>query len=91
MREGEREGRGGDREVSQPLLLVFSFRRVVAKLLLINNIFSVQCPATVHWSTATYSCDTGYELMGESRSTCSQSTGMWSTAAPNCITKPALA
>ncbi len=53
----------------------------------------VQCPApnapvnggvTLEGSIATYSCDAGYELLGEPTRTCSQTEGMWSNAAPNC-------
>ena len=34
--------------------------------------------------TATYSCDTGYNLVGDSTRTC-QATGNWSGRAPTCI------
>ena len=34
--------------------------------------------------TATYSCDTGYLLMGDSTRTC-QATGVWSGSEPTCI------
>jgi hypothetical protein len=46
----------------------------------------VPCPGngTLQVLTATHSCDTGYTLLGESSRTCSQSDGIWSTAAPNC-------
>ena len=33
--------------------------------------------------TATYSCDTGYDLVGDSTRTC-QATGEWSQSAPTC-------
>ena len=33
--------------------------------------------------TATYSCDTGYNLVGNSTRTC-QATGNWSESAPTC-------
>lgn len=57
-----------------------------------NWSFTVQCPEAVapvngsvteNNSTATYSCNTGYELVGESTRTC-ESNGTWSSAEPNC-------
>ena len=33
--------------------------------------------------TATYSCDTGYNLVGDRTRTC-QATGVWSGSAPTC-------
>ena len=33
--------------------------------------------------TATYSCNTGYDLVGDSNRTC-QATGNWSESAPTC-------
>ena len=33
--------------------------------------------------TATYSCNTGYNLVGDSTRTC-QATGVWSGSAPTC-------
>ena len=41
---------------------------------------------TIFMSTATYSCDNGYELNGSSTRTCS-SNGMWTPAAPICDRK----
>ena len=34
--------------------------------------------------TATYSCNTGYNLVGDSTRTC-QATGNWSGSAPTCL------
>ena len=38
---------------------------------------------TTFRQTATYSCNTGYNLVGDSNRTC-QATGNWSGSAPNC-------
>ena len=38
---------------------------------------------TTYGQTATYNCNTGYDLMGSSTRTC-QSTRRWSESAPNC-------
>ena len=38
---------------------------------------------TTFGKTATYSCDTGYSLVGDSTRTC-QATGNWSGSAPTC-------
>ena len=38
---------------------------------------------TTYGQTATYSCNTGYDLMGNSPRTC-QSTRSWSGSAPTC-------
>ena len=38
---------------------------------------------TMTGQTATYSCNTGYNLVGESFRTC-QATGMWSGSEPTC-------
>ena len=38
---------------------------------------------TTFGETATYSCDTGYNLMGDSTRMC-EATGMWSGSAPTC-------
>ena len=38
---------------------------------------------TTFQQTATYSCDTGYGLVGDSTRTC-QATGNWSGSAPTC-------
>ena len=38
---------------------------------------------TTFGQTATYICNTGYQLMGSSIRTC-QATGVWSGSAPNC-------
>ena len=38
---------------------------------------------TLFGQTATYSCDSGYNLVGESVRTC-QATGVWSGSAPTC-------
>ena len=38
---------------------------------------------TTFGQTATYSCDTGYNLVGESNHTCG-ATGVWSGCAPTC-------
>ena len=43
-------------------------------------------PGTNYMSTATYSCDNGYELNGSSTRTCS-SDGMWTRAAPICVAR----
>ena len=38
---------------------------------------------TTFGQTASYSCDTGYNLMGDSTRTC-QATGIWSGSDPTC-------
>ena len=38
---------------------------------------------TVFTQTATYSCDTGYHLVGDNNRTC-QATAVWSGRAPTC-------
>ena len=38
---------------------------------------------TTFRQTATYSCNTGYNLVGDSTRTC-QATGVWSGSAPTC-------
>ena len=38
---------------------------------------------TTSGQTATYSCNTGYNLVGDSTRTC-QATGNWSGSAPTC-------
>ena len=38
---------------------------------------------TAFGGTATYSCNTGYNLVGDSTRTC-QATGVWSGSAPTC-------
>ena len=38
---------------------------------------------TTFGQTATYSCNTGYNLMGDNNRTC-QATGNWSGSAPTC-------
>ena len=38
---------------------------------------------TTFGQTATYSCNTGYNLVGDSTHTC-QATGNWSGSAPTC-------
>ena len=38
---------------------------------------------TTFGQTATYSCNTGYNLVGDSTRTC-QATGVWSGSAPTC-------
>ena len=38
---------------------------------------------TTEGQTATYSCNTGYNLMGDSTRTC-QADGMWSRSEPTC-------
>ena len=38
---------------------------------------------TAPGQTATYSCNTGYDLLGDSTRTC-QATGTWSGTAPTC-------
>ena len=40
-------------------------------------------PGTTLGQTATYSCNTGYNLVGDSTRTC-QATGNWSGSAPSC-------
>ena len=39
---------------------------------------------TTFGQTATYSCDTGYNLVGNSTRNC-QATGEWSGSAPTCL------
>ena len=38
---------------------------------------------TTYGQTATYSCNTGYDLVGDATHTC-QSTGLWTGSAPTC-------
>ena len=44
---------------------------------------------TTFRQTATYSCNTGYNLVGDSTRMC-QADGMWSGSEPTCISKPNL-
>ena len=44
---------------------------------------------TTFGQTATYSCNTGYNLVGDSTRMC-QADGMWSGSEPTCISKPNL-
>ena len=44
---------------------------------------SVNASRTTFRQTATYSCNTGYNLVGDSTRTC-QATGVWSGSAPTC-------
>ena len=39
---------------------------------------------TTYQQTVTYSCDTGYNLVGDSTRIC-QATGVWSGSAPTCL------
>ena len=48
------------------------------------GIATLQYTATVFNSTALYSCDTGYYLVGETTRVC-QSNKSWSYSAPSCI------
>ena len=43
----------------------------------------VNTSGTTFGQTATYSCNTGYNLVGDSSHTC-QATGVWSGSAPTC-------
>ena len=43
----------------------------------------VNTTGTTYGQTATYSCNTGYRLLGDSTRTC-QATGSWSGSAPTC-------
>ena len=43
----------------------------------------VTLTGTTFGQTATYSCNTGYNLVGDSNRTC-QATGNWSGSAPTC-------
>ena len=43
----------------------------------------VSTTGTTFGQTATYSCNTGYNLMGDDTRTC-QATGQWSGNAPTC-------
>ena len=43
----------------------------------------VNTTGTTFGQTATYSCNTGYNLVGDSTRTC-QATGVWSGSAPTC-------
>ena len=42
---------------------------------------------TTFGQTATYSCNTGYNLVGDSTRMC-QADGMWSGSEPTCISEP---
>ena len=44
----------------------------------------VETSGTKYWDTATYSCISGYSLIGESSQTCLD-TGVWSGKAPVCV------
>ena len=44
---------------------------------------------TTFRQTATYSCNTGYNLVGDSTRIC-QADGMWSRSEPTCISEPNL-
>ena len=41
-------------------------------------------PNTLENSTATYSCDIGYDLVGAETRTCQSKTGMWDGTEPTC-------
>ena len=43
----------------------------------------IRANGTTFGQTATYSCDTGYNLVGDSTRMC-QATGVWSGSAPTC-------
>ena len=43
----------------------------------------VSITGTIYGQTATYSCNTGYDLVGNSTRVC-QATGVWSGSAPTC-------
>lgn len=44
---------------------------------------SVQYTGTVFQSTARYTCDTGFEIIGDERRTC-QGSGKWTGSTPSC-------
>jgi sulfatase modifying factor 1 len=47
---------------------------------------TVSAPDTTYSATATYSCDSGYDLSGSATRTC-QASGTWSGTAPTCIVR----
>ena len=74
----------------------YAYRRKIYMILLISTVVdcgSLTDPAnsqvdltsrTTFNQTATYSCNTGYNLTGDSTRTC-QATGNWSGSAPTCV------
>ena len=64
---------------------IFSFQTVVDCRTLNNpNNGQVSHPdGTTFGQNATYNCNTGYNLVGDSTRTC-QATGVWSGSAPTC-------
>lgn len=76
----------------QSIITLLSNYSKITKLLFIGvDCGSISSPSngqvivtsTTFGSTARYSCDSGYDLVGASSRTC-QSSGQWSGAAPTC-------
>ena len=67
------------------MMCVFSFLTVVDCGALTDpaNGQVSQTAGTTFGQTATYSCDTGYNLVGDRNYTC-RATGVWSGCAPTC-------
>ena len=70
----------------------YAYRREIYMILLISTVDcgSLTDPAngsvnhTSFGQTATYTCNTGYNLVGDSTRTC-EGTGEWSGSAPTCV------
>ena len=66
-----------------------SFHSTVVDCETLNNPANGQVShpdGTTFTQTATYSCDTGYNLMGDNTRTC-QADGMWSGNQPTCMSE----
>ena len=70
----------------QKVLLLFSSSLVDCPNLMKPPNGSIDIPSLTQGSTATYTCDKGYELKGNSTRTC-DSTAMWTGNEPMCQRK----
>ena len=72
--------------------LLYAFISTVVDCRTLNTTMNGQVShlnGTTFGQTATYSCNTGYNLVGDSTRMC-QADGMWSGSEPICISKPNL-
>ena len=84
-KEGIGTGLTSSYSVSNPQTYVFLFLTVLNCGTLTNlaNGQVSHAAGTTYGKRATYSCNTGYNLVGSSTRTC-QATGVWSGNAPRC-------